>query len=174
MKGVRVMVNKQSKTTRPDQSTARSDRRSPGLIASIVSGVGLLALLGWQFAGVADDGRQVQALDPDLHLIWKAVVVATVGISTACSIVVWTRRSWTTPYAIVNTAANCVGTVVIIALTVEGELFAPTLTGTTFERTTDWSGFTEPFLLLVAAIAIWDSVDGILRARHSRIDRATR
>ena len=118
--------------------------------------------------------RQSQALDPVLRPIWKAAIVTAVGIGTACSIVVWTRRRRTTPYVIMNTVANCVGAVVIIVLTVEGELFAPTLTATTFERTTDLSVFTDPFLLLVAAIAIWDSVDGILRARRGRIDRAVR
>lgn len=170
------MVNEQQASISHDQSAAGSDRRPPDLIVSTVLGAGLLALLVWQFAGVADDGLQFQVLDPDLHPVWKAVIVATLGVSTACSLLVWMRRAWTMLYAIVNTAANWTGAAVVIALTVEGELFAPTLptqVGTTFETTSDWSGLTEPFLLLVAAIAIWDSVDGILRARRSRVDRST-
>ncbi|WP_029089205.1 hypothetical protein [Brevibacterium album] len=168
------MVNEQYKAIASDRSAAGSDRRPPGLIASVVFGVGLLTLLIWQFSGVADDGLQFQVLNPDLHLIWKTVIVAAVGISTACSLLVSARRRWTMPSAIVNTAANWMGAAAIIALTAEGELFAPTLptqAGTIFETTTDWSGLTEPFLLLVVAIAIWDSVDGILRARRSRTDR---
>lgn len=175
MKGVGVMVNEKHATIGHDQSPTAPDRRPPGLIASTVLGVGLLALLVWQFAGVAD-GLQFQVLDPGLQPAWKAVIVATVGISTACSLLVWLRRAWTMAYVIMNTAANWTGAAVVIALTVEGELFAPTLptqVGTTFETTTDWSGLTEPFLLLVAAIAVWDSVDGILRARRSGVDRGS-
>ncbi|MEU3273065.1 hypothetical protein ABZ639_19670 [Saccharomonospora sp. NPDC006951] len=170
-----MMVNEQQKTTKPDQQVGRAARRPPGLLASIVLGAGLLALLIWQFAGVADDGQQFQALNPDLHLIWKMVIVATVGISTACSVAVWWRRDWAMPYAIVNMAANWIGAAAIIALTVDGQLFAPALptqVGAMFETTTDWAALTEPFLLVVAAAAIWDSVDGLLRARRSRTDHA--
>lgn len=165
------MTNQQPQSTSVDRVTIESDRRPPGLIASVVVGVGLLAVLFWQFAGVADDGMQFQVLDPDLHLMWKAVIVVTVGASTACSLVAWVRRTWTMSVAVINAAANWMGSAVIIVLTVQGALFAPMLPtqiGTTFETTTDWSGLAEPFLVLVACIAIWDSVDGILRAHSSR------
>lgn len=157
----------------PYSCKSQSERRPPGLITSTVLGVGLLALLVWQFTGVADDGLQFQVLNPDLQPVWKVVVVAALGVSTACSFLVWLRRGWTMPYAIVNTAANWTGAAVITALTIGGELLAPTLPAqveATFETTTDWSGLTEPFLLVVAALAVWDSVDGILRARRTRVD----
>ena len=147
------------------------DRPLAGLIASIVLGFGLLAVLVWQFAGVADDRLQFQVLNPELALIWKAIILVSVGTGTACSLGVRARRRWTMPLAIVNAGTNGVAAAVIIALTVEHKLFAPTLptkVGTTFDTTTDWSGLVEPFLILVAGITIWDSLDGILRAHRSR------
>lgn len=171
------MANERTESTRSDRASAGSDRRPPGLIASIAFGIAVLAVLTWQFAGVADDGVQIQVLDPGLDPAWKTLIVMTVGLSTACNVVVWVRRRWTMPSALVNTAANWVAAAVVIALTVEGALFAPTLperVGTAFETTTEWSGLTEPFLLIVAGIAIWDSLDGILRARRGRIDAPSR
>ncbi len=164
------MPNEHPDITRTGQTSAGSERRPPGLIASIVLEIGLLAVLIWQFAGVADDGQQFQVLDPDLHLVWKAVIVVVVGVSTACKAVAWFHWKWTMPLAITNTAANWVAAALVIALTVEGELFAPTLPGhvaTTFGTTSDLSGLTEPFLLVVAGLSIWDSLDGFLQARRA-------
>ena len=149
------------------------ERRPPGLVVSVVFGAGLLGVLHWQFAGVADDGLHFQVLDPGLPGIWKGVLMAAIGVSTAASLVTWVRCRWSMPFAIANAIANAVATAVTIALTAEGLLFAPSLPtqiGTTFETTNDGSGLIEPFMLLVVGIAIWDSLDGILRARRSRLD----
>lgn len=155
-------------------STARSggiDRRPPGLIASIVLSGALLAVLVWQFGGVADDGQQLQVLNPGLHPAWKAVLLVTLAVGLVCSVLVWARRRWTMPVALVNAAANAGGAAVIIGLTMAGALFDSTPRGrfgTTDVTRADLSDLTELFLLLVAVIAIWDSADGILRARRRR------
>lgn len=156
-----------------NQTSEGSERRPTGLIPSIVVNLALLALLVWQFVGVADDGQQFQVLDPDLPLIWRVALPVTIGISTACRMAVWARRRWTIPLAIVNVAMNWVGAAMIIALAVEGLLFDPTLPdqiGATFETSADWNELSEPFVLVVAGLAIWDSIDGFRRARSSTID----
>ncbi len=75
------------------------------------------------------------------------------------------------PLAVVNTTANWAAAAAVVALTAEGMLFAPTLpeqVEATFETTVEWSGLTEIFLLIVVGVAIWDSIDGLLRARRGR------
>lgn len=39
-----------------------------------------------------DDGGRFQVLDPDLHLIWKTVILLTLGISALCSLRAWRQR----------------------------------------------------------------------------------
>ncbi|HIW99439.1 MAG TPA: hypothetical protein H9871_04780 [Candidatus Nesterenkonia stercoripullorum] len=148
-----------------------TDRRPPGAISSVVLGATLLAALFWQFGGVTAADGQFQVLDPDLHLIWKTVIILTLGISALCSLRAWTQRGWTIPVAVVNTGANWVSGAVIVALTAKGALFSPDLpqqVEATFGSSPEWSAITEVFLILVAGVAIWDSVDGLLRARHDK------
>lgn len=164
-------MTEQHPTAQSGRLVGGIDRRPPGLIASIVLSGALAAVLLWQLAGVADDGQQLQVLDPGLHPTWKAVLVVTLAVSLACSVVAWVRRRWTMPVALVNTAANAAGAAAVIGLAVEGSLFAPPRPGrfgTTVETRTDLADLTELFLLLVAVIAIWDSLDGILRAPRRR------
>lgn len=132
-------------------------------------GAGLLLLLLWQFGGVINDGKQIQILNPGLRPMWKTATVGTIGICVACSLVAWMRRQWVMPNAIANAVANLMSAAVIISLTAVEALFIPASAlrvGTSFTTTADWFELPEPFLLLVAATAIWDSVDGILRARR--------
>src|SRR5690606_42101689 len=49
MKGVEEMTNQQQRSTSVDRVSIGADRRPPGLLASVVPGVGLLAVLVWQF-----------------------------------------------------------------------------------------------------------------------------
>ncbi|MGC5617678.1 hypothetical protein [Georgenia sp. Z1491] len=153
------------------RSPVEIDPRPPGLVMSIVLGTAVLAVLLWQLVGVADDGQQLQVLDPELHPVWKAVLVATLAGSIACSAVAWARRRWTMPVALVNTAVNAAGAAALIGLAVAGALFAPTPPGrfgASDESLGDLSDLTELFLLLVAVVAIWDSLDGLLRAHRRR------
>lgn len=155
-----------------NQGLAESHNRTrpKGVAGSAVSGVVMLALLVWQFAGVADDGAQIQVLDPGLGVAWKGSIVGFVAVGTACSFLAWRLRGWTTPRAVVNAVTNAGWAGLTILLTLRGELFAPTASsqvGETFETTRDWSGLTEPFILLVLVIAIWDSVDALRQARRN-------
>ncbi|MGC5626668.1 hypothetical protein ACPYO6_00295 [Georgenia sp. Z1344] len=142
-------------------------------MTSIVFGMALLAVLVWQFAGVADDGQQLQVLDPGLHPAGKAVLVGTLAVSLVCSAVAWARRRWTMPVALVNTVANGAGAVSVVVLAVEGTLLSPVPAGATAGTRTDVADLTELLLLLVTVVAIWDSLDGILRALRTG-PRATR
>lgn len=154
----------------PDRSP-----RPRGIVTSFVFGVLILAVLLWQFAGVTNDGLQIQVLDPDLGLVWKVLIAALVAVNVACSLLVWARRSWTMPIATVNAVANGALAGVTVLLTLTDELFAPTLpaqVGAIFETNAEWNGLTEPFILIVLAVAIWDSLDGLVQARGSRIAAA--
>ena len=143
--------------------------RPPGLIASSVVSLVLLVLLIWQFSGVTHDPMQFQVLDPSLPRAWSVTLVGSVGVAALCSIVAWLRRRWVMPWAVANTVANGVGAVTTIVLTAEGRLFSETLpaqVAAIFGATTEWSELTELFLLLVAAVAVWDSLESMLRARR--------
>lgn len=165
------MRNDQAESNTADQTSVTSGRRPLGLVVSGLFGIGLVAILFWQFNGVAGDGKQFQVLDPDLHLIWKVLIIGSVGASMVCAFIAWVRRGWQISLATANAIANGVGAAVTIGLTALGELFIstlPTQVGAKGEATADWDDLTEIFLLLVATCAIWNSVDGILRARRSK------
>lgn len=152
------MSNEQARSVRPR-----------GTIAALVFGVVILAVVLWQFAGVAGDGRQIQVLDPGLGVVWKALIVAFVVVDLVCSIAVWVLRKWTVALATVNAVAALALAGLITVLTLTGELFASTLpaqVGGIFDTNNDLGGLVEPFLLFVAAIALWDSVDGARQARR--------
>lgn len=147
----------------------RSAARPPGLVASTVVSLVVMSILVWQFSGVSQDSMQLQVLDPELPRAASSVLVGSVGVAALCSTSAWLRRRWTMPWAVANIVANGVGAVTTIVLTVEGLLFSealPAQVGSTFGATTDWSEATEPFLLLVVAVAIWDGLESILRARR--------
>ena len=169
------MDNRQPIVTQAGDVSPGSAVRPPGAIASVCFGIALTLLLVWQFTSVSNDGIQLQVLDPSLALYWKIAIVAPVAISTLCSSVVWMRRTWTMPLAVVNTAANWVAAVVIVALALDGVLFAPP--APVGPRVQDDAAsvaadLTEVFVLLVIAAAIWDSLDGLRWARHGAGRRA--
>lgn len=161
------MIGNVSSTTTKDISDGLRCRPS-GLVVSAVLGIGLMAVLIWQFAGVPVDGVQFQVLDPALPPVWKAVIVSTLGVSTTCTLMAWKRHGWTMRLAIVNAAANWVGTAAVLGLTLDGALFAPSLptrVGATFGTSSDLSGLTELLLVILTGAAVWDSVDGFRRIR---------
>lgn len=154
-----------------DQRPTRADRRPPGAISSVVLGLAVVAVLFWQFGGVNTAAGQFQVLDPDLHLIWKTVIILTLGISTLCSLLAWWQRGWTMPVAVVNSAANWASGAAIVTATVKDAPFSPDLpeqVEATFGGSPGWTGITEVFLIAVVGVAIWDSADSLLRARRER------
>lgn len=156
----------------PAPEVQERSARPRGIVASSVFGSLILAVLLWQFAGVREGGAQLQVLAPDLGPVWKVLMVVLVAATVVCALLVWARRSWTMQIATVNAVANGAVAGVTVLLTLTDELFAPTLparVAATFETSSDWSGLTEPFLLVVLAIAVWDGIDGLVQARDRRI-----
>lgn len=164
------MDNRQSTVTQAGDVSAGSAVRPPGVIASVFFGIALTTLFVWQFTTVSNDGIQLQVLDPNLALYWKSAIVAAVAVSTLCSSAVWMRRTWTIPLAVVNTAANWVAAVVIVALALDGVLFAPPAPmgpRAQDDAASSAADLTEVCILLVIVAAIWDSLDGLRHARSS-------
>lgn len=165
------MNNEQFQTACAGQQPASLVRSLFAPTSSVMVGAGLLSLLLWQLSGVADDGKQIQILNPGLHPMWKTAIVGTIGISVACSFVAWMRRQWVMPNAVLNAVANLMSAAAIIYLTSAEALFVPGWTprvGSSFATIADWSELTEAFLLFVSATAIWDSLGGIIRARQGQ------
>lgn len=141
---------------------------------SVASGIAIVALLVWQFSGVADGGSQVQVLNSDLAVVWQTVIVASVGVSTLCSLVMWRLRRWTKPLALVNVAANVAAATLIVVLAAKGVFFAETPSALT-DTGDDAVELTGIFLLLVVIVAIWDGLDGLQRvARVDHVERSVR
>ncbi|MGD7787266.1 hypothetical protein ACQCX2_02950 [Propionibacteriaceae bacterium Y1700] len=154
----------------------REGCRPPGLVLSSLLGFALLLLLAWQFAGVAVGGQQV--INPELGLYWKVAILAAVSVSTACGALAWLGRQWTRQLAVANALGNAVGAGAVIWLTLAGMFFAeavPAAIGDFLastdpmaaQNTADVGGVAELFVLVVLGVAIWDSLDGILRVRRS-------
>ncbi|WP_278313169.1 permease prefix domain 1-containing protein [Lolliginicoccus levis] len=130
-----------------------------------------IGFLFWQHlrspVSTLDDAR-VPMLDPELWNGWMQVIIAILVLSLAIEIAKYVRGQWNYPIAIANTAANVAFLAVIGWLASAEKLINPELLVTIAERA-QWDSVPtiNPWLiiLVVAAIAIWDSVDGLRKSR---------
>lgn len=146
-----------------------------GLPCPLVSVVLLLAVVAvavWQFGGVAEDGVQIQVLNPHLQLVWRLSIVAVLILEILLLLLAWWAGRWTPVLAVVNFVANGLGAVVTVVLLVQGDLLVdnlPQQLAGVFDGYVAWSVPAGPIAAVVIMWSVWDSVD---RARKANLGRA--
>lgn len=139
-----------------------------GSLASIVFLLAVIAVAWWQFGGVADDGMQIQVLNPDLAIAWRAAIIAVLVVEILILILLWRVGLWTPALAVANVLANVVAAGVTVVPLVLGDLLVddlPEQLGRVFDDPVDWSVPTEPIAALIIVLAIWDGLHSMLAAR---------
>lgn len=144
------------------------------LIASLVMLVIFAGVLLWDhFRGFpTGTGESVSILNPDLWPWWMAGLFALLAAEAVLAIVVYARGRWTNRFAVVNAAiAVCVMSLGLTALG-RGLLFNPEFVDALVVNGVDADARAVLAVLTgvgIAGIAVWDGIDGFLRARRARM-----
>lgn len=144
---------------------------SPGTVVSVVFLLALIAVAVWQFGGVADDGQQIQVLNPNLALVWRVLIITVLTADILLVALVWWADRWTPALAAANLLANTIGVVVTVVPLVQGDLLVndvPQQLAGVFDGAVDWSVPSGTIAAIVIVWAIWDGLHGVRRAGFRR------
>ncbi|KGN34371.1 hypothetical protein N802_11800 [Knoellia sinensis KCTC 19936] len=155
---------------KPNQLTTEVPWRQVGLGETIVEAVFAFALAGlvaWQFSGVGENG--VQVLNPDLHAVWKVALVALFVVDGLLAIAVWRVGRWTPTLAAINVATNAGAAILMLWLLSRDELLTdlPQVLGEKFGWSTEWAISTPVVAFFIVAIAAWDAITAVFKARRA-------
>jgi hypothetical protein len=159
----------------PDQLPEYAhDRRSTGDLAAELVWIGILAaaILGqqfWSFAVI--QGDRVPVLAPAEWSFWWPYILVVLALEAAFAIWIWRRDGWTWFAASLNVVLGLAAAVPLIWLALEQRFFNPG-----FFEALNWTpnefGVTDVItaatIALILFILVWDSVQGILKARRSQ------
>ena len=129
------------------------------------------AVLVWDqlFGLVYLDGRWMSFLDPGLWPGWMGGLLIVLAVEAAFQVVLYVRGRWTVGLAVANTVLNLVVAVPAVWLLSQGMLLnrefwdavIPDDPEKVYGILSVLTGFG------IAAIAIWDTIDGFLKARRA-------
>ncbi|KHL10641.1 hypothetical protein CLV56_2098 [Mumia flava] len=164
----------------PEKLPERQGGRGRGdLIASVVMSALFVGALLWdglhgiaRVDGAGYDGEWMHVLDPGLWPGWILALIALQLLEVAVAVAAYARRGWSPRLAAANAllaAAFVVGTVWLI---VRDELINPELITALTELGGENLDVVVPAVIgfSVVAIATWDAVDGIVKARRTRLE----
>jgi hypothetical protein len=140
------------------------------LIASLVFLVIAAGAVLWDlFVGFVPTEPGLSFLDPGLWPTWIFVLFALMALEAGLAVTVYALGRWTTWLAVVNGILNAAIAIPAIWLLMQGELlnpdYFPTIIG---EGGADVGAIVSTVTGFgIAAIAIWDTVDGALKAARA-------
>ncbi|CAN7278312.1 permease prefix domain 1-containing protein [Knoellia sp. LjRoot47] len=154
----------------PDQLTADVPWRTVKIgetIFEVGFALALAALVTWQLGGVGDNG--IQVLDPDMHAVWKVLLVGWFLVDAAVALLVWRVGRWTPSFAALNVVTNAGAAILVLWLLARDEFITdlPQVLGEKFGWSTDWSVSSAAVGAVIVAIAAWDAVESVLKARRA-------
>lgn len=139
---------------------------------SVVFLVLLVALVVWQFTGVAEDGGPgIQVLNPDLWIGWETLIVGFLVVDLMLQPAVWRAGRWTASLAAVNVLSNAAAVTVGLWLVQQEQLVAPDLPqrlADVFGGSAQWTVSSPLLAAIVVLFPLWDSVDTVRKARNAR------
>lgn len=143
----------------------------PGTVASVAFLLAVVAVVVWQFGGVAGDGVQIQVLNPHLLWVWRVLIVAVLVFEVLLLLLAWRAGRWTPVLAAANLMVNGLGAVVTVALLMRGDLLVdnlPQQLADVFDGNVSWAVPTGPIAAVVIVVAVWDSFDRAQKANQDR------
>lgn len=138
-------------------------------LAFLAIGVGAVLwdhFIGWPVGG----GERMPLLDPALWPWWIAGLFVIIAAEATIAVAVYAKGRWTMRLAAVNVVVNVVFAVPAMWLLVNGRLVNPEFFPTVIpDDGAEVAGILTVILgFVIVGIAIWDSVDGFLKARRAR------
>ncbi|WP_068399406.1 permease prefix domain 1-containing protein [Kribbia dieselivorans] len=157
----------------PDQLPTESPTRRVGLgatIGEVALSLALAALVAWQFGGVGE--RSAQILNPDLELGWQLAIVGLFGLDAVIAIAAWVMGRWTPALAAVTVAANVGAVILLLWLLAEGRLLADlAAVNDRLGWAVDQSAVTAVIGGAVVIVAVWESIEALIKARRGHRGR---
>ncbi len=144
------------------------------LIASLVFLLVAAGAILWdQLRGAAwIGGEWISFLDPELWPWWIGGLLVVMAAEALLAIAVYARRGYTWGLAVANTVLNAVFALPALWLLWNDRLVNPAFTAALESAGADLGEATTVITVIVgfaiAGVAIWDSIDGFLKARRGR------
>ena len=162
-------------TWTPEQLPQPRDDARAGRLGDLIASVVFLVLFAiaivWQQSGAIwiDGERQpIPVLDPALWSFWIPWFLGLIVLEIAFAVVIY-LRGWTWVLAGVNVLLNVAFTVPAVWLFLTGQLLDPAFIDAIGWPWGDASGFTVAVIVLgVIGLAVWDIIDGFLKAARNR------
>jgi len=157
----------------PDRVTQRSSLVSAAVWFVIVT----TALVVQQFAEpvIAADGTRAPVLDPALWTWWLPYFIAVSFAELVLVFVAYRRGTWNLTDAVLNIVTAGAFAVPFVVLAARQQLASPELMRLIVEATdAEVLGILTSLVIAVAIVAaLWDSVDGVLRAARAYRSRVS-
>lgn len=142
------------------------------MVASLVFLVVAAGAILWDlFVGFVPTEPGLSFLAPGLWPAWITVLFVLMALEAALAVTVYAVGRWTMALAVVNAVLNVAIAVPAIWLLMQGELLNPEYFATILpadSAQTVTGVLTTLFGFGIAAIAIWDTIDGFLKAARAR------
>lgn len=176
-------VDKGSKTRgiewTPDYlPTVPDPKAGTGLGELIASAVFLVLFAGaivWQQVSsvfVDADGAPIPVLQPQLWSFWLPYALVLIALELAFAVVLYARRRWGWGLAVVNIVLNVAFVVPALWLTLTGRLVNPEFLDRLGWPDAAITPVLGPILIVVfGGIAVWDSIDGLVKAARASRSR---
>lgn len=143
------------------------------LVATIIFSVLLAGALVWDavVGAVHLEGRWHSFLAPAMWPVWTGALLAVIGLEVVLALVVFLTRRWTRALAVANTVLAAAAAGILLTALGRGLLLNPELIR--IARDSGASADLARVLAIITAfcvvgVAVWDSVDGFLKARRDR------
>ena len=141
------------------------------LVASLVFlGIAAGAILWDLFVGFVPTQPGLSFLDPALWPGWILALFALMVLEAGLAVTVYVVGRWTIGLAIVNGVLNAIIAIPAIWLLMQGALINPEYFPTIIGEGGDEVGAIVSVIVgfVIAGVAVWDTVDGALKAHRAR------
>ena len=163
-------------TWTPEQLPQPRDDARAGRLGDLIASLVFLGLFAvaivWQQSGavwIGGERQSIPVLDPALWSFWIPYFLVLLALEAVFAIVIY-LRGWTWTMAGLNVVLSAAFTIPAVWLFVTGRLFAPE-----FVEVIGWpwagdaSSVVATIMVLgIVAIAVWDVIDGFLKAARRR------
>lgn len=104
-----------------------------------------------------------------MHAVWKVLLVGWFLVDAAVALLVWRVGRWTPSFAALNVVTNAGAAILVLWLLARDEFITdlPQVLGEKFGWSTDWSVSSAAVGAVIVAIAAWDAVESVLKARRA-------
>ena len=145
------------------------------LAAALVANILLIAALVWvqTSSPFVIDGQAFPLFDPALWSFWLPWFIVIAVLEIVFTVAVYLRGHWTYTYAVGNALLGAAFAIPALYLLSNHLLFNPAFVDALADATGEWLQITTVITgVVIAAVVVWDAIDGFLKARRAAQGRS--